>query len=288
MASKGACLDCGALLKTIEYNNEFVVGCLDCWEQVECQGPPPCNKGKSAAQLKMDAAADRMKKIQAQMAKEYEENNNIRDGKKKVRLDNLMKKEPLKKALHSMIRHIQARNLSEVELFNEIDDNGDGVLSRGEMQAGLRKIGCNLAASELDAVVRSLDVDGSGFVDFGEFYELIKQEMEKIGGLEIAGPDPRMMGFEINQRIRLTVQLWIESERKQPGETGDVEPIEVGTVMGPGRKPGTLTVKLDRSGESYNLRHDHIVPHNATKLPQHDFFCTCDKCNEPEWYKDDD
>jgi len=57
-----------------------------------------------------------------------------------------------------------------IELFKEIDKNGDGQLSKDELLEGYEKIfGTTVTAKEIDDIFDTLDKNKSGFLDYSEF-----------------------------------------------------------------------------------------------------------------------
>ncbi len=54
-------------------------------------------------------------------------------------------------------------------MFNAIDRDGGGSLDRKELAMGLFSLGVWLSPSELEMLLATLDKDGGGDVDFGEF-----------------------------------------------------------------------------------------------------------------------
>lgn len=54
------------------------------------------------------------------------------------------------------------------DTFRALDKDGDGTLSPAEVQAGLLEEGLHLP-EDLDAMLRSVDCNGSGFLDYTEF-----------------------------------------------------------------------------------------------------------------------
>ena len=59
------------------------------------------------------------------------------------------------------------------ELFYLMDKNQDGVLSRKEFRVALFKYGINLSKEDSETVTETADLDGSSFIDFGEFLEFV-------------------------------------------------------------------------------------------------------------------
>lgn len=55
--------------------------------------------------------------------------------------------------------------------FNELDENGDGIITFAELKTGMKKAGLatGLSNKELHTLAMSLDADGSGEIDYTEF-----------------------------------------------------------------------------------------------------------------------
>ena len=58
-----------------------------------------------------------------------------------------------------------------VEMFNSVDVDGGGTLDIDEVRQLGEKLGFEFTGSELDSAWKLMDMDGSGAVDFGEFYK---------------------------------------------------------------------------------------------------------------------
>jgi len=74
-----------------------------------------------------------------------------------------------KAALHVIVHQLEDAKIKSLrESFMGLDGNGDGMLTLQEMQEGFKKAGVS-DTSELETVFKSLDADGSGQIDYGEF-----------------------------------------------------------------------------------------------------------------------
>lgn len=71
-----------------------------------------------------------------------------------------------------------SRNLSESQIqelehvFNKFDCNGDGKISSSELGSMLACLGHEATEEELHVLIKEIDADGDGFIDFKEFVEL--------------------------------------------------------------------------------------------------------------------
>ena len=87
---------------------------------------------------------------------------------------------------HNYIHHIYAgpnyvgHGHTGAQLFDAIDANGDGTLSRDELLLGLRQRGFNEA--EIDGLLRALDVDGHGEVPKRLWEAAWKEAHEQASG----------------------------------------------------------------------------------------------------------
>ena len=54
------------------------------------------------------------------------------------------------------------------DLFREWDDDGNGALDKKELRRAVAALGYDAPKKEVDAFFDSIDVDHSGFIEFGE------------------------------------------------------------------------------------------------------------------------
>jgi hypothetical protein len=77
--------------------------------------------------------------------------------------------------LDRLVKEMQAKQQGVDDLMKRLDSNKDGKLGRKELSDGLRSLGVSLLPSELDEVMKVFDKDGTGNVDYVEFYAVIRE-----------------------------------------------------------------------------------------------------------------
>merc|ERR1712083_447206 len=71
--------------------------------------------------------------------------------------------------------HVIANQLGESQIkalrdtFMQLDDNGDGLLTVKELKEGLDKAGLKEIPEDLQQIMKDVDADGSGVIDYTEF-----------------------------------------------------------------------------------------------------------------------
>jgi len=261
-------------------------GCEKCWKANNYEGKPPYQLAMTEHQASDANMVDKMMKLNTVKTREQKEEEERE--KRRIRKMEVVKgKDPIKKAFQAMIRHIRKKNLSDVELFNEIDDNGDGILTRGEMSAALRRLGCKLHPAELDAICRMFDVDNSGSVDFAEFYSVLKREEKEIAAMDAAEADPRMLGWEVGERVRLKIKLFPDMMLYSSMNDDNLDALETAEVMGPGATMGTLIAYVHRTKEMLTVKPQQIIRFKPDVLA-HKTTCMCNACLQLEEESDDD
>ncbi|CAM0876167.1 unnamed protein product [Alopecurus aequalis] len=96
------------------------------------------------------------------------------------------------------------------EAFSLFDKNGDGCISLEELAAVTRSLGLEPTDQELSDMMREVDTDGNGIIDFQEFLSLIARKM-KDGD----GDEELKEAFEVLDK----------------DQNGFISPIELRTVM---------------------------------------------------------
>jgi len=82
------------------------------------------------------------------------------------RSTNKLKKAALQ-AIANNLGDSQIQNLRQV--FEALDENGDGLLTAAELRAGLEKSGLTEVPGDLQSILEGIDTDGSGVIDYTEF-----------------------------------------------------------------------------------------------------------------------
>ncbi|KAG8783824.1 hypothetical protein FRC15_004478 [Serendipita sp. 397] len=62
--------------------------------------------------------------------------------------------------------------------FSDLDKDGDGRITTEELGAAMRSLGLKPSDKELDFMVKQVDVDGNGTIDFNEFLVLMAQKIK--------------------------------------------------------------------------------------------------------------
>ena len=82
-------------------------------------------------------------------------------------------------------QHLANRGLSVVELFAGFDRDRSGTLDAMEFEAALRQAGIDdLPFRDVDALMRTLDVNGTGQIDLPELHNLLLQHEAAMDGGE--------------------------------------------------------------------------------------------------------
>ncbi|TKV91985.1 hypothetical protein SEVIR_9G134400v4 [Setaria viridis] len=75
-----------------------------------------------------------------------------------------------KKAMRVIAEHLSVEEVEVIrDMFALMDADGDGRVTLQELKAGLRKVGSKLAEPEMELLMEAADVNGNGYLDYGEF-----------------------------------------------------------------------------------------------------------------------
>ncbi|KAG6512601.1 calcium-dependent protein kinase 20-like [Zingiber officinale] len=89
-----------------------------------------------------------------------------------------------KKALRVIAEHLSVEEIADIkEMFENMDINKKGQINFDELKYGLRKLGHQVADSDVKALLEAADTDGNGFLDYGEFVA-VSIHLRKIGNDE--------------------------------------------------------------------------------------------------------
>ncbi|KAL4226321.1 Calmodulin [Mactra antiquata] len=66
------------------------------------------------------------------------------------------------------------------EIFKLFDKDGDGTITTKELSTVMRSLGQNPSEEELRQMVKMVDSDNNGEVDFDEFLEMIARKLQRV------------------------------------------------------------------------------------------------------------
>ncbi|KAJ0257347.1 Calcium-dependent protein kinase 10 [Hirschfeldia incana] len=79
-----------------------------------------------------------------------------------------------KKVLRVIAEHLSVQEVEVIkDMFSLMDEDSDGRITYQELKAGLQKVGSQLGEPEIKMLMEVADVDGNGFLDYGEFVAVI-------------------------------------------------------------------------------------------------------------------
>ncbi|GJN23700.1 hypothetical protein PR202_gb11369 [Eleusine coracana subsp. coracana] len=75
-----------------------------------------------------------------------------------------------KKAMRVIAEHLSVEEVEVIrDMFALMDTDNDGKVTLQELKAGLNKVGSKLADPEMELLMEAADVNGNGYLDYGEF-----------------------------------------------------------------------------------------------------------------------
>lgn len=89
-------------------------------------------------------------------------------------LDAKAAKRQEKRVLDQVRDKVEAKSKHMGKVFRQFDENKDGDISYDEFRLGLRHLGIELSDGDFGVLVKKVDVDGEGSVDYNEFAEVLK------------------------------------------------------------------------------------------------------------------
>ena len=93
--------------------------------------------------------------------------SNVLDNMKKFKKHRTLEKTIISFIINQLIKKDERKELQKQ--FKDWDTNGDGVLSREEIINGYKKTYGKVDVNEIDNMIKSIDLDGNGVIDYNEF-----------------------------------------------------------------------------------------------------------------------
>ena len=78
--------------------------------------------------------------------------------------------------LSKMRQFIKASHKTLKQIFQEIDQSGQGVVTNLEFREGIRKLLIGITSKEIDDLINAVDINADGRVDWIEFCKRFKEQ----------------------------------------------------------------------------------------------------------------
>eukprot|EP00928_Gymnodinium_smaydae_P035579 TRINITY_DN25018_c0_g1_i1.p1 TRINITY_DN25018_c0_g1~~TRINITY_DN25018_c0_g1_i1.p1 ORF type:complete len:508 (+),score=129.33 TRINITY_DN25018_c0_g1_i1:154-1677(+) len=156
-------------------------------------------------------------------------------------------KPKLLEAMDALVKVVKKNSDGLKRVFEEMDLDGNGTLSKSELRQGLREMGVALSPIEIIQIMNIFDEDHNDAIDFSEFATLLDKH-EALRLLNSA-PDEEavdlLMGFSVGDTVKSLVMTG--------SHDNDKDLYEIGNIVGPGSTQNTVKVKL-QSGKLVSLK----------------------------------
>lgn len=127
------------------------------------------------------------------------------------------------------------------KLFLELDINGDGSISIDEMKKGIEKYakgGDTKMVTNIEELMKSIDTDGSGNIDYTEFLAAVMDE-------KLSNNNKMIEGVFKNIDTDSSGSISIEELCKVLGEEGNIDVDQVKELMNEIDENGDGVISLD-------------------------------------------
>ena len=79
-----------------------------------------------------------------------------------------------------MVNQLSEKQVGEIkEIFSFFDKNSDGCITAKEIGEVMRSLGATPTEAEIEAIVKQIDTDGSGIIDFPAFLTMMAKTMKE-------------------------------------------------------------------------------------------------------------
>ena len=76
-----------------------------------------------------------------------------------------------------LLEYIELRGLRVVDFFRQLDKDNSKKISRAEFMNGVKKAGIPMTRKQLKKLVRVLDTDNDGTIDYGEMIAIKRDDV---------------------------------------------------------------------------------------------------------------
>mmetsp|Transcript_6408 Transcript_6408/g.11143 ORF Transcript_6408/g.11143 Transcript_6408/m.11143 type:complete len:477 (+) Transcript_6408:1555-2985(+) len=140
-----------------------------------------------------------------------------------------LKRAVLTYMVSQLIPQTERQDLNRV--FMSLDTSGDGRLNAEELQAGFQRLGFNLTKNEAEEILKNIDTDNNGFIDYSEFImaampkeQLLSKEriIAAFNSFDTDG-NGKISQVELRTILELNCDLLLQELLNEVDENGDGE-----------------------------------------------------------------
>ncbi|RUS91397.1 hypothetical protein EGW08_000827 [Elysia chlorotica] len=82
--------------------------------------------------------------------------------------------------LEMLVKYIKDKGLRIMDLFVRLDKDKSCSITHDELRAGMTEVGLSLSEHQMELLLRKLDADGDGEIDFGELIDAFRRCQRKL------------------------------------------------------------------------------------------------------------